>query len=109
MCWRVAVLSGSSGLPMTHSRSFSYVVMVRSPWRPGLGQAAGEHLHFLHRLLVAFSLGHRDSFPPCVESLVLASIGGQRLPEQLPCRRIVRIERDCALQMLDGRCRVSSL
>src|SRR5438445_9959824 len=35
MCWRVLALNGSSGLPMTRCRSFSYVVIRSHPARPG--------------------------------------------------------------------------
>src|SRR5208282_3980972 len=67
-----------------------------------LGKAAGEDLHLLHGLLVAASLRRRDTVAPGGESVLLAMRGGEGLSQQLPRRRIGRVDRYRALQVNNG-------
>src|SRR5947209_12569988 len=64
--------------------------------------AARKHRHLLLRLLVAPDAGHLDAAPPCRERIGVATGRLQRLAQQLPRRRIARIEHGGAREMLDG-------
>src|SRR5215472_12494204 len=59
-----------------------------------------KHLHFLHRLLVAFTLGGSNAIAPRLQRFVAASGGKQGFAEQLPGSGITGIERDCPPKMV---------
>ena len=86
-----AVASGKRVVAMQHRRTLL--------GRTELGKAAGEHLHFLLRLLVALRFGRDNAALIGPQRLVDLFLGAQRLAEKFPCGRIRRIEIDGTAQV----------
>ena len=72
-----------------------------------LAKALSEYRHLFGRLLVAFAFRHLYAILVGALSVIETLAFSQRAPIQLPCRGVIRIERDCLLEMICGGSRIS--